>query len=83
MSARHHPFHREWKDTQADAPEPVPELGLPRHRWRVSHVDATGQRRRAEVTAATSWLALNWMERLHGVPRACAVIRLTSETLTH
>ena len=49
----------------------------------MSHVDAAGQRRRVEVTAATSEQAMNWVEQLYGVPRACAVIRLTPETPTH
>ena len=83
MSARPHPFHQQWKDTQAGAPDPALGLGLPQHRWRVSHVDAAGQRRRVEVTAASNWLALNWVEQLYGVPRACAAIRLTPETPTH
>ena len=83
MSARPHPFHQQWKDTQAGAPDPALGLGLPQHRWRVSHVDAAGQRRRVEVTAATSGQAMNWVEQLYGVPRACAAIRLTPETPTH
>jgi len=62
---------------------PILGLGLPQHRWRVSHVDASGQRRITTVTAASSWLALNWVEQLYGVPRACAAIRLTPETPTH
>ena len=83
MSARPHPFHQQWKDTQAGAPDPALGLALPQHRWRVSHVDVTGRRRITTVVAATSWLALNWAEQLYGVPRACAVIRLTPETPTH
>ena len=82
MSARPHPFHTEDKNALA-AGLPCPAEGLQEHRWRVSHVDAAGQRRMAEVTAATSWLAINWMEQLYGVPRACAAIRLTPETPTH
>ena len=83
MRARPHPLHQQWKDTQAGAPDPALGLALPKHRWRVSHVDAAGQRRRVEVTAATSGQAMNWVEQLYGVPRACAVIRLTPETPTH
>ena len=83
MNARQHPFHQQWKDTQAGATEAALGLGLPQHRWRLSHVDASGQRRITTVTAASSWLALNWVEQLYGVPRACAVIRLTPETPTH
>lgn len=60
--------------------EPAP---TPTHRWRVSHVDAAGQRRMRLVTAASSWLALNWMEQLYGTPRACAAIRLTPATAAH
>ena len=85
MSARPHPFHQQWKDTQAGAPDPALGLALPKHRWRVSHVDAAGQRRMAEVTAATSWLAINWVEQLHGTPRVFAAIRLSprATTTTH
>ena len=83
MSARPHPFHQQWKGTQAGAPDPALGLALPKHHWRVSHVDAAGLRRRVEVMAATSEQAMNWVEQLYGVPRACAVIRLTPETPTH
>ena len=82
MSARPHPFHTEDKNALA-AGLPCPAEGLPQHRWRVSHVDASGQRRITTVTAASSWLALNWVEQLYGVPRAGAAIRLTPETPTH
>ena len=82
MSARPHPFHTEDKSALA-AGLPCPAEGLQEHRWRVSHVDAAGQRRRVEVTAASNWRALNWVEQLYGVPRACAAIRLTPETPTH
>ena len=82
MSARPHPFHTEYKNALA-AGLPCPAEGLQEHRWRVSHVDASGQRRITTVTAASNWLALNWVEQLYGVPRACAVIRLTPEPPTH
>ena len=75
MNARQHPFHQQWKDRLSGAPEPAP--AVPTHRWRVSHVDAAGCRRIVEVTAPTSWLALNWVEQLYGTPRVCAAIRLT------
>ena len=82
MSARPHPFHTEYKNALA-AGLPCPAEGLQEHRWRVSHVDAAGQRRRVEVAAATSEQAMNGVEQLYGVPRAGAAIRLTPETPTH
>lgn len=66
MSARQ-PLH-----TATDQAE-----GLPHHQWRVNHVDAKGRRRITTVTAASSWLAMNWVEQLYGLPRACAAIRIT------
>lgn len=80
MSARPHPFHQQWKDRLAGTPEPAPAPST--HRWRVSHVDAAGCRRMVQVTAPTSWLAINWVEQLYGTPRVLAAIRLTPQATT-